>query len=245
MPSLDQLTALASGDDIPALLACCEEFELDLGHSTIAPEASLGVYKTHLIAYLLCQQLDNARFLWKRLPAEPRDADAELVALWGIGKALWVKEAAQAQAAMAAYSWSPPIIAGLVARLQREHLERTFGEMARCYSLISAEALARSESPRATQPSIPQRGAYIQLRARPSLPRAYDPTPLSRARARTHLTPVCARSAAAQLSACPLPASTRWPTPPTGPSTPSRVRTCQRRRRRPRGSRRCSSSWPD
>ena len=169
MPSLEQITALAAGDDIPALLACCEEFELDLGHSTIAPEASIGVYKTHLIAYLLCQQLDNARFLWKRLPAVPRDADPELVALWAIGKALWVKEAAQAQAAMAAYAWSPPIIAGLVTRLQREHLERSFGEMARCYSLISAEALARSESPPAAQPSIPQRGAPARTPCRAQL----------------------------------------------------------------------------
>ena len=87
---MEQITSLAAGDDIPALLACCETFELDLGHSGLEPAASLGVYKTQLVAYLLCQQLDNARFLWKRLPTALRDTDPEVAALWDIGKSLWI-----------------------------------------------------------------------------------------------------------------------------------------------------------
>jgi len=137
-----EITRLAAGEDTAALVAYVEQFELDLGHAGLAPAASLGVYKVHLAAYLMCEQLDEARFLWKRVPAELRDADAELCALWAIGKAMWVKDMAAAQVAMGGFAWTPPLLAELVARMQREHLERSFAQCARAYSLISAEHLA-------------------------------------------------------------------------------------------------------
>ena len=142
MATLEALTTLAAGDDIEALLTCCEEFELDLGHSAVAPQASLDVYKIHMVAYLLCEQLENARFLWKRLKGMEASQDAELGALWSIGKAMWGREPAQTQAAMVAHQWSQPVIARLVARMQHEHLQRSFDGLARAYSLISASALA-------------------------------------------------------------------------------------------------------
>jgi COP9 signalosome complex subunit 8 len=142
MATLEALTTLAAGDDIEALLTCCEEFELDLGHSAVAPQASLDVYKIHMVAYLLCEQLENARFLWKRLKGTEASQDAELGALWSIGKAMWGREPAQTQAAMVAHQWSQPVIARLVARMQHEHLQRSFDGLARAYSLISASALA-------------------------------------------------------------------------------------------------------
>ena len=113
------IAQLAAGEDTSALVAFCENFELDLGHHTLAPAASFGVYKVHLAAYFMCEQLDDARFLWKRMPAEQRDADAELVALWNIGKVMWVKDVAAAQAAMGAYAWTPPLLSGLLERMQR------------------------------------------------------------------------------------------------------------------------------
>lgn len=115
---------LAVGEDIGALIAYCEQFELNMGHSGLASAASLGVYKVHLAAYLMCEKLDDARFLWKRVPSEIRDADAEFAALWAIGKAMWVKDMAAAQAAMAGYNWTPPLLSGIVERMQREHLNR-------------------------------------------------------------------------------------------------------------------------
>ena len=142
--TIEQLTALAAGDDMVALLSCCEEFELDLGHKNLTQEASVGVYKIYLLAYFLCDQLDNARFLWKRIPAASRDADAELCAIWAIGNAMWVKDSAAAQGAMLAHAWSQPLVSGLVARLQREHMSRTFAEIAKAYSLIRAESGARA-----------------------------------------------------------------------------------------------------
>lgn len=119
-------------------------FELDLGHIELSVEASLFVFKIHLAAYLLLEQLDNARFLWKRLPTEPRDADPELCALWAVGKAMWVKDHAGMQSAITAFSWSPPLLEMMMQRLQREHLSRCFAQAVCAYSLVSAESLSQT-----------------------------------------------------------------------------------------------------
>ena len=117
MSALPEATAqaieqLAAGEDAAALVEYCEQFELDLGHVELAPAASLGVYKVHLAAYLMCESLDDARFLWKRVPAEQRDA--EFTALWAIGKAMWAKDYAATQAAIGACAWTPPLLSGLL-----------------------------------------------------------------------------------------------------------------------------------
>lgn len=138
----DAITQLAASDDTVALVSFCEQFELDMGHTDLAPAASLGVYKVHLAAYLMCERLDDARFLWKRVPAEARDP--ELVALWEIGKAMWGKDIAAAQAAMVAHAWTQPLLSALLERMQRTHLERSFAQCARAYSQVSAEHLART-----------------------------------------------------------------------------------------------------
>lgn len=154
---MQALAQLAAGDDTAALVAFCEKFEVtDLGHLSLEPATSFAVYKVHLAAYLMCEQLNDARFLWKRMPAEQRDADAELVAIWNIGKAMWAKDIAGAQAAMGAYSWAPPLLSGLLERMQREHLQRSFGHCARAYSLISAEHLAQTLGARLSRRAAPR-----------------------------------------------------------------------------------------
>ena len=167
-----ELAALAAGDT-SALVAYLENFELDLGHANLDPATSLSVYKLHLIAYLMCEQLDDARFLWKRLPVEQRDADAEAIALWAIGKAMWAKDVAGTQAAMGAYAWTPTLLSGLVERMQREFLQRTFEQCARAYSLISAEHLARTLGARPRHhrapPDAPARSSAAMARASPSV----------------------------------------------------------------------------
>jgi hypothetical protein len=168
------LASLAAGEDMPALTEYCEKFELDLGHANLAPDASLGVYKVHLTSYLLCERLDDARFLWKRIAlVEGRDTNAELCALWAIGKALWAKDPAVASAAMVAHAWTPPVVAGLVARLQREHVARSFAQIGRAYSLIPGEHIARILGARAFLPR-----AHMSTRKIPPL------APLARAHRR-------------------------------------------------------------
>lgn len=140
----DALASHAAREDVEALVSACEAFELELGHASLPPADSMHVYKVHLAAYLLSARLEDARFLWKRMePKEGRDADAELGALWAIGKAMWTRDHAAAQAAMAAHAWSPPLVQPLIAKLQRQHLERSFALMARVYSAVRSEHLSK------------------------------------------------------------------------------------------------------
>ena len=102
---------------------------------------SVGVYKVHLLAYMLTEQLDSARFLWKRIPAELKGGDAELRALWAIGTAMWQKDHAGMMAALSAHAWSPPLVAQLASALLSAQLERSFAALG-AYSSIPAAKLA-------------------------------------------------------------------------------------------------------
>jgi hypothetical protein len=169
-----------------ALVSFCEQFELDMGHTDLAPAASLGVYKMHLAAYLMCERLEDARFLWKRVPAEARDP--ELVALWEIGKAMWGKDIAAAQAAMVAHAWTQPLLSALLERMQRTHLERSFAQCARAYSQVSAEHLARTLGARGRRSCSARRSS-----ARPPslLRRCALPPPAHRASLLLSPSPLC------------------------------------------------------
>jgi len=140
---LAEIEKLVSAGDLAGTAALCESFELDLCHSDETQPISLTVYKVHLLAYLLTNQVNAARFLWKRLPAEIR-ADAELAALWEVGKQKWQKQPAGVQQALRAYSWSQPLVASLASKLQEDVLDATFKAIGAAYSLISVPVLAQS-----------------------------------------------------------------------------------------------------
>jgi COP9 signalosome complex subunit 8 len=137
----DAITAFCASSDYLGLAQYCENFELDLRHTEVDLATSVGVYKVHLVAYLLLSDLDRARFLWKRLPEEVK-ADTELQALWAVGKAMWQHQHSGVQAAASAYAWSTPFVAPLMNTLQTQYLERIFGQMSNAYATVTAETLA-------------------------------------------------------------------------------------------------------
>eukprot|EP01136_Pigoraptor_vietnamica_P035746 Opistho-1_new@101400 len=72
----------------------------------VAPPA---VYGLHLAGLLVLGDVDNARFLWKRIPQGVREAAPELRALWAVGQCLWRRERAAAAALLRSGTWSPHI----------------------------------------------------------------------------------------------------------------------------------------
>jgi len=94
-----------------------------------------------MLAHLLADELDAARFLWKRLPAEMR-GEAELQALWNVGKQMWLKDHAGVQVAAGAFSWSTPLVARMVDELRRRYLEQSFCHLALAYVTVSADTFA-------------------------------------------------------------------------------------------------------
>lgn len=139
---MEVLQQLAGAGDVPALASFCENFELDLRHNEEPTATSILVYKLQLLCYLLCERLDSARFLWKRLPIEFRDE--ELCSLWEVGVQMWQHNPAGVQAALAAFDWSGPFVAPLVERLRHEQLERSFRLLGRTYGSMSSHWLANT-----------------------------------------------------------------------------------------------------
>ena len=56
---------------------------------------------------------DHARLLWQRIPQAVREGNAELAALWEVGKRLWRREFAAVYEAAEKQAW-PPHLASLV-----------------------------------------------------------------------------------------------------------------------------------
>jgi len=67
----------------------------------------LPYWGIQLLVYLILNDLNAARFLWKRIPKKIKDTDAELAAVWGIGKQMWKKNYPEIYAAVQAYNWAP------------------------------------------------------------------------------------------------------------------------------------------
>ena len=138
-----EIEKLVAAGDLAGTATLCESFELDLCHSDETQPISLTVYKVHLLSYMLTDQINAARFLWKRLPPELR-ADAELTALWEVGKQMWQKQPAGVQQALSSFSWSQPLVASLASKLQQDVLEASFKSIGAAYSIISVPVLAQT-----------------------------------------------------------------------------------------------------
>eukprot|EP01102_Stenamoeba_stenopodia_P009437 TRINITY_DN277_c0_g1_i2.p1 TRINITY_DN277_c0_g1~~TRINITY_DN277_c0_g1_i2.p1 ORF type:complete len:140 (-),score=34.14 TRINITY_DN277_c0_g1_i2:250-669(-) len=87
--------------------------ELELNEFEFAAQDQVPVqfYGVHLLTYLALNDLNNARFLWKRIPADIKKGDTpvarELNAIWNIGKGMWAKNYSNVyKAAASELPWS-------------------------------------------------------------------------------------------------------------------------------------------
>ncbi|DAZ97158.1 TPA: hypothetical protein N0F65_004772 [Lagenidium giganteum] len=98
----------ATAQRVQALKECYEELELvaaavapptqpEDGMRNPNPAVLTGeFYASYLVVLLLSKNLNDARFLWKRIAPETKQASAPLKAVWEIGKALWTRNIARA-----------------------------------------------------------------------------------------------------------------------------------------------------
>ena len=59
------------------------------------------------MSYLILNDLNAARFLWRRIPKKLKESDAELSAVWAIGKQMWKRNYADIYAAVQGFNWAP------------------------------------------------------------------------------------------------------------------------------------------
>ncbi|CAH0488698.1 unnamed protein product [Peronospora farinosa] len=120
-----------------------EELELVAAAATPLIQASTlsgDFYASSLLLLLLSKDLNDARFLWKRIEIEIKETSEELQKVWEIGKALWHRNLAAAYVAMD-YNWSP-MLQGLVEALKILTREATAELLSVAYSTISIADVA-------------------------------------------------------------------------------------------------------
>ncbi|KAL7683974.1 putative proteasome component (PCI) domain, COP9 signalosome, subunit CSN8 [Plasmopara halstedii] len=144
------LTAHASASDretahqlVQELKSVSEELELVIAASTVSRQPAAltsDLYASYLLIVLLSKNLNDARFLWKRIPIEIKQSSEELRNIWEVGKALWQRNFAAAYAAMD-YDWSPSL-QGLVEALKISTRDDVAELLSQAYSTISISDVA-------------------------------------------------------------------------------------------------------
>jgi hypothetical protein len=87
-PTMEELSIVAATGDYHALVKACEEYELDACNL----DEPTHLYGMHLMAYLLADDLNNARHCWRRIPSTTKTSTPELVSIWSIGQSLWKRQ---------------------------------------------------------------------------------------------------------------------------------------------------------
>jgi COP9 signalosome complex subunit 8 len=119
----------------PALVQLCEVIEFESSNEPPSPNAGT-FYGIQLFAYLIVNDLNSARFLWKRIPTEIKAANPELANIWKIGQHVWKREY-QPLYTIATAAWSL-IYQPLATAFLSTFRSRSFALLSRAYSSINA-----------------------------------------------------------------------------------------------------------
>ncbi|XP_071400342.1 E3 ubiquitin-protein ligase TRIM63 isoform X1 [Centroberyx affinis] len=98
--------AVIMEENYDRLLEQCETQELEAPGGIATPQ----VYAQLLALYLLHNDMNNARYLWKRIPQAIKAANPELTAVWAVGQRIWQRDFPGIYTAIAAYQWSENIL---------------------------------------------------------------------------------------------------------------------------------------
>jgi COP9 signalosome complex subunit 8 len=72
----------------------------------------IAFYAKYLASCLIVQELNAAKYLWKRLPATLKTEDQPLFSIWNIGKKIWVNDLSGAFAAVSFLAEKFPALNG-------------------------------------------------------------------------------------------------------------------------------------
>eukprot|EP00882_Tetradesmus_deserticola_P004600 GHRQ01004849.1.p1 GENE.GHRQ01004849.1~~GHRQ01004849.1.p1 ORF type:complete len:200 (+),score=88.16 GHRQ01004849.1:183-782(+) len=95
----------------------------------------------HLLGHIYNEQLEDARFLWKRLPIDIKRDNPELDAVWRLLQNYWNSHHQGMWQALQGYQWSPqvrPFVDALVAKKRSDMLQL----LSEGYSMLSAAKAA-------------------------------------------------------------------------------------------------------
>jgi len=139
---MSELVELINSRNIGQLAEECERLELDESVSPLGippPE----IYASLLLAYLIQNSLESARFLWLRIPEPVRQANPDLGLIWQVGRQLWQRNYDALHPAVAALSALPSLYWPLVQELQVKQQDRMFQLLSKVYTSLSLDTAVR------------------------------------------------------------------------------------------------------
>uniref|UniRef100_A0A7N4NU25 COP9 signalosome subunit 8 n=1 Tax=Sarcophilus harrisii TaxID=9305 RepID=A0A7N4NU25_SARHA len=94
------------------LLDQCENQEPGLGGRRGGAPGGIAtppVYGQLLALYLLHNDMNNARYLWKRIPPAIKSANSELGGIWSVGQRIWQRDFPGIYTTISSHQWSETI----------------------------------------------------------------------------------------------------------------------------------------
>nr|AAO85511.1 CSN8 [Nicotiana benthamiana] len=99
-------------------------------------------YTIHLLGHIYNNDINSARFLWKKIPAALKEGRPEVVAVWRIGQKLWTRDYVGVYEAIREFSWTPEV-QPIVASFAELYRKRMFELLLSAYSTISPQDTAQ------------------------------------------------------------------------------------------------------
>ncbi|KAH9325820.1 hypothetical protein KI387_005998, partial [Taxus chinensis] len=112
----------------------CDELELQLAAQGIKdPEG--WPYSIHLLGHIYMQDMNSARFLWRRMPSSVKEMLPEVVAIWKIGQCMWTHDHAGVHGALRGFNWSLEV-QHIITALADNYTKKVFELLEAAYSTI-------------------------------------------------------------------------------------------------------------
>ncbi|CAI7847960.1 unnamed protein product [Closterium sp. NIES-53] len=131
----ESVHAAVAAKNFSRIAEICGQLELEAAASG-APHLPATIQSLHLLGLLHDGDLNEARFLWKRIPASVKDGNAELAATWRVGQAMWKRDSQDVYEALKVFVWSPAV-QPMVAAVKDRYTHTMIQLLARSFSTIS------------------------------------------------------------------------------------------------------------
>ncbi|KAK6121308.1 hypothetical protein DH2020_044959 [Rehmannia glutinosa] len=135
--ALNEALAFKSYDQIADI---CDTLMLQVASEGVAFHDEWP-YAIHLLGHIYINDINSARFLWKKIPLAVKESQPEVSAVWKIGQRLWLKDYGGVHEAIREFNWSPQT-QGMVAAFSELYTKRMFELLLSAYSTISIQDTA-------------------------------------------------------------------------------------------------------
>jgi len=141
MTDLVELKEIIESKQYDKIADFCDELQLQLAAQGIK-EPEGWPYSIHLLGHIYTQDINSARFLWKRMPSSVKESQPEVVAVWKIGQCMWTHDYAGAHGALHSFTWSAEV-QQIITALSDSYTKRAFELLLAAYSTISVADTAQ------------------------------------------------------------------------------------------------------